>query len=356
MKKEDVQMNSSMTKMAITFLLALVGGMLFEVLAVPVPWLLGPITFVLLGSTLQPKLLYWPSKIKSIGMLLIGYTIGLALTGEAVKEIGQQLPLMFGMTTLLILLSAALAYVVAKLSKINYATALLGSIPGGMTQVIVMAEEMKGINLTIVTITQTIRVLLIVLTMPLLLAFLGYHEDDTQQVMTHSQTFNWQVIFVLFLCIVLSFIGKRIKFPTAFLLVPALVTACMQGIGMELMELPSTVLQFAQLLLGIFIGLQLKVNELQHKTRTIALALLSSVLLLVTAMVLGVVFAKLNDLDLPTALLSLAPGGMDQMGAIAHVINADLSMVAGYQIFRAFFILFLIQPLLAYYLRKKATK
>jgi len=47
-----------------------------------------------------------------------------------------------------------------------------------------------------------------------------------------------------------------------------------------------------------------------------------------------------------TGLLSLAPGGMDQMGIIANEIHADLSIVAGYQLFRMFFILFVVPPLL----------
>jgi len=54
----------------------------------------------------------------------------------------------------------------------------------------------------------------------------------------------------------------------------------------------------------------------------------------------------LQPVTAPTALLSLAPGGMDQMGVIAHSIGADLSIVSGYQLFRTFFIFFAIPSLL----------
>lgn len=347
-------MKQKIFKMIFTLGIAVLGGWIFSLIAIPVPWLLGPLAFILIGSSINRKLFYWPSKIKSAGMILIGYTIGLALTGDAVKEIGKQLPYMFGMTTLLILLSAAIAYLIAKVSKVNYPTALMGSIPGGMTQIILMADELKNVNLTVVTVTQTIRLLMIVIGMPLMLAFLGHTEQSEAVINTLSHTtINLPTILVLFLCVAMAFIGKKIHFPTAFLLVPALVAAIMQGIGVHLAELPNSVLEIAQLLIGIYIGLLMKPKELENKSKTISLALVSGLLIFITAMFLGIIFAKVNSLDLPTALLSLAPGGMDQMGAIAHAIDADLSMVAGYQIFRAFYILFIIQPLLAYILKKK---
>lgn len=341
-------------KMIFTLIVAVAGGWIFSLIGIPVPWLLGPLTFVFIGSTVKGSLFYWPSKIKSIGMILIGYTIGLALTGDAVKEIGKQLPYMFGMTTLLILLSAVIAYFIAKWSQINYPTALMGSIPGGMTQIILMADELKNVNLTVVTVTQTIRLMMIVIGMPLVLAGIGSGEAKEVAITESSHSLiNWQTFVVLILCAVMAFVGKKIRFPTAFLLVPALVAAIMQGLQVELVELPITVLEFAQLLIGIFIGLLMKPKQLENKTKTISLALVSGVLIFISAMLLGIFFAKVNALDLPTALLSLAPGGMDQMGAIAHAIDADLSMVAGYQIFRAFYILFIIQPILVYILKKK---
>lgn len=348
-------MKDTILKMSFTLVVALFGGYLFSIIGIPVPWLLGPLIFLLIGNLLRPALFYWPRSLKAVGMILIGYTIGLSLTSEAIQEIGRQLPYMFGMTTLLILLSAVIAYFIAKLSKINYRTALLGSIPGGMTQIIVMADELKSVNLTIVTVTQTIRLLLIVIGMPLLLSVIGQREKMELAVSPAvSETLNWQTISLLILCVAMSYLGKMVKFPTAFLLVPVLVTTIVQAMGFQTVELPNSFLQFAQLLIGIYIGLSMKPRELEHKMKTISLAVVSGMLIFIVAMLLGVVFAQVNSLDLPTALLSLAPGGMDQMGVIAHEIDAELSMVAGYQIFRAFYILFLVQPLLAYFLREKS--
>ncbi|MFB5762631.1 AbrB family transcriptional regulator [Paenibacillus medicaginis] len=38
----------------------------------------------------------------------------------------------------------------------------------------------------------------------------------------------------------------------------------------------------------------------------------------------------------------MAPGGMDQMGIMAHEVGADLLFVSGYQLFRVLFIYFVV--------------
>jgi uncharacterized membrane protein AbrB (regulator of aidB expression) len=53
----------------------------------------------------------------------------------------------------------------------------------------------------------------------------------------------------------------------------------------------------------------------------------SGFILIAGALGLSLLLTKLQPVSQATALLSLAPGGMDQMGIIAHEVNADLSMV-----------------------------
>nr|WP_258166498.1 AbrB family transcriptional regulator [Paenibacillus sp. PCH8] len=52
------------------------------------------------------------------------------------------------------------------------------------------------------------------------------------------------------------------------------------------------------------------------------------------------------SLSAATSLLSTAPGGMDQMSIMAHEVNADLSVVSGYQLFRILFIFFIVSSVL----------
>jgi hypothetical protein len=130
------------------------------------------------------------------------------------------------------------------------------------------------------------------------------------------------------------------------LLGPAIGTAILQIIGMQGPSLPSLLINAAQMMIGTYVGLMLKPGQLSNKVRTIALAIGSGILLIIGALGLSLLLTQLQPVTASTALLSLAPGGMDQMGIMAHEIHADLSMVAGYQLFRTFFIFFAVPPLL----------
>jgi uncharacterized protein len=358
-------MKTSSSRNTMSLVTAVIGGTVFNLLHLPIPWLLGPMIAVLIGSNTFKGRYEWPGQVRNAGMIIVGYTIGLSLTASALREMSHQLPFMLLLTMILLLMCAGIAYIVSKLSDTNYRTALLGSIPGGLTQVIALAEETEGINLTVVTVTQVIRLMMIIICVPLLVFSPIYgqlHGEAAATTVTMSTaSASWSgllpnlFIFALF-CIVCAMAGNKIKFPTAFLLGPAIGTAILQMLGLHGPALPSLIIDAAQLMIGTYVALLLKPDQLTRKLRTISLAVGSGLLLVLGAWGLSVLLAKVQPISMSTGLLSLAPGGMDQMGIIAHEIHADLSMVAGYQLFRIFFIFFAIPPLLRMmfeYIRKR---
>ncbi|MDR6549932.1 membrane AbrB-like protein [Paenibacillus qinlingensis] len=319
---------------------------------------------VLLGSNLFKNRYAWPTPIRNAGLIIVGYTIGLSMTAAALHEMAVQLPSMLIMTLLLMLLCALLAYLLTKMSNINYKTALLGSIPGGLTQMVILAEETEGIQLTIVTVLQVIRLMMIVVCVPLLVfsPLMGNHKIvETVINSVTTSTASWgslmpNIFLFAAVSIGCALLGNKINFPTAFLLGPAFSTAILQLTGIHGPALPTPIINAAQIMIGIHVGLMLKPAQLTHKLQVISLAIGSSVVLLFGSFGLSYVFMKLHAVSKSTALLSLAPGGMDQMGIIAHEINANLSVVVGYQLFRTFFIFFAVPPLLRMIFKYSAAK
>ncbi|WP_336771381.1 AbrB family transcriptional regulator [Paenibacillus sp. MMO-58] len=348
-------------KFFITLVTAVGGGIIFYLLNTPIPWLLGPMIAVLIASNVWKGKYRWPRQIRNSGMMIVGYTIGLSMTGTALKEMGVQLPTMCLMTVILLLLCGGIAFVVSRFSDTDFETALLGSIPGGLSQVLALAEETKGVNLTVVTMTQVVRLMIIVIGIPLLVfspIFGQVHDAAAAAVPIAAKHENWAALFPNILifapvCAICAIAGNRIKFPTAFLLGPAISTAILQGIGLHGPSLPSTLISASQLMIGTYVGLLLKPGKLQRKVRTFSFAIGSGLVLMLCAWGLSELMTLLHPVSRSTALLSLAPGGMDQMGILAHEINADLSMVSGYQLFRTFFIYFAVSPLLRLLFRIK---
>src|SRR5213080_958445 len=130
LKKINQKIDHPLKNFVITLFIAFSGGLLFSFMKTPIPWLLGSMTAVLIGSRFGNIHLFWPKYIQEIGLLVVGYSIGLSFTRGAVLQILVKLPSIVVMTMSLILICAGIAYVVSKLTGVDYPTVLIGSIPG----------------------------------------------------------------------------------------------------------------------------------------------------------------------------------------------------------------------------------
>ncbi|MBB3109790.1 hypothetical protein FHS18_001853 [Paenibacillus phyllosphaerae] len=336
-----------------TMAVALIGGILFSLLSIPIPWLLGPMLAIFLFSRTKVAIRpYWPQSVRNTGMIIVGYSIGLAFTASTVAQIGEQLPTMVLMTTLLLVFCAGIAWTIAKLAGLPFPTAITGSIPGGLTQMVTLADETEHIDVTVVTFLQVSRLMMIIFIVPMLIfsPLFGGQHDAAEAIASHSG--SWSALFpgilsYAVICTAAALIGRRIHFPTAFMLCPLLATAALNLIGLEGPPLPDDILSASQFMIGGYIGMLLKPEQLQQKLRIITLALVSGAVLISGSIGLSLLLMQLHpELSAATAFLSLAPGGMDQMGIIAHEVGANLAVVTCYQLFRTLFIFLAVPPLL----------
>jgi uncharacterized protein len=351
-----------------TLVIALIGGFIFNLIGIPIPWLLGSMTAILITSRFRSvRFLTWPRWLRDTGLVIVGYSIGLSFTQSSLIQMIVKLPSMLLMTLTIIIIAAIMAYIVSRLSGVDYPTVLTGSIPGGLSQIITFAEEVKGIDITTVTFFQVTRMLMIVFFVPLLifspLIPKGEFQVPTETLLNVVPNGEHSIpLLVLFsiLTFIFAKIGIKLKLPTPYLLGPMIGTAILNISGFAGPAVPSSLLDISQLMIGGYIGLLLKPEKLQNKAKIITLALLNGLVMVFASFTLSFVFVHYYHFSPVTAFLSLAPGGMDQMGIIAHEVNADLSMVTGYQLFRMFFIYFAVPPILKWVLvvskRKKQNQ
>ncbi|MFP7296636.1 AbrB family transcriptional regulator [Neobacillus niacini] len=355
--------NHTIFRFFYTLLIAFIGGIVFFLITVPIPWLLGPMTAVLIGSRFKKIQVHWPIQIRDIGLIILGYSIGLSFTKEAAIQILGKLPLMLLLTVILVIFCAGIAFFVSKLSGVDYPTILTGSIPGGLSQMITFAEEVKGIDLTTVSFLQVTRVIMIIFSVPFLIysplvtnsssALIENLENNSNQT---SDTLFPSIIFYAAICVICAFLGKRLKFPTPFLLGPITATAILTITGLQGPELPNSVMDFSQIMIGGYIGLLLKPEKLQHKGKIIIFAIVSGLVMILGSFGLSMLLVHYNDITPATSLLSLTPGGADQMAILAHEVHADLSIVTGFQLFRLLFIFFAVPPFLKWIFKKKLLR
>ncbi|MCM3569531.1 AbrB family transcriptional regulator [Neobacillus mesonae] len=357
-------MNINLIGWIAALIYALIGGFVFQALHTPIPWLLGPMTAVFIGARFGKIRYNWPSRMRNAGLIIVGYSIGLSFTKDALTIVIGELPSMLLMTVLLVCFCAAIAFFVSKLTGVDYPTVLTGSIPGGLSQMIIFAEEMKGIDLTTVTFLQVARLMMIIFFVPFLVfgPFFQHtsHSSSANTLMNNGmitlQEHAGIFILLLVICIVSAFLAKKLKLPTPFLLGPILGSAIANISGLHGPALPVSLMDLSQFLIGGYIGLLMHPEKLEHKARVISLALISGIVMIIGSLGLSLLLVYFSDITPSTSFLGVAPGGMDQMAILAHEVGADLSVVTGYQLFRLFFIYFAVPPFLRFIFLKRKTQ
>ncbi|QNU26529.1 AbrB family transcriptional regulator [Geobacillus sp. 46C-IIa] len=350
MSSEGQQGADNLMRIALTFAIAASGGIGFALLRVPLHWVLGPAAVLLIMERFLKGKLYWPMAIRNAGLIPIGYTLGTSMTAATLAEMGRQLPSMLLATVLILLFSFLFSCMAAHITGISLRSIVTGSIPGGLSQMLILGEELKGVDVTVVTLFQVMRLMGVVFLVPLI-ALSPIFSGGSRAAMDvgSEQGPDWTMGLALLYFIVTvagALVGKHLKLPTAYLLGPIIGTAALVIAGVPAPDLPTPILDIAQITMGAYLGLTLKPADIKEKRKMMLAAAAMGFSLILFSMAAAFVLTSLHGVPYLTAFIALAPGGMDQMGILAQEARASLAIVTSYQMFRIFFILFVVPPVL----------
>ncbi|AJY77682.1 hypothetical protein VN24_12025 [Paenibacillus beijingensis] len=325
-------------------------------LHLPISWMLGPLTAVVCWKAVTGRKLHWPVGLRNSGQLLLSYSMGLSFTIESARQIAGQLPVMLGSTIMMVGLSLGVAYLIAARTGIGSMSSMMGSIPGGLSQMVPLSQEIQGAEPAIVTFMQTIRMLTVIITVP----FLAIHGlAGAEQIhgvqngpfagdLSDKQVSgaSWAVIVLLPIA---GMAAARLKIPTPWILGPLLVSAVFTAAGWPMPHLPKPFIIFAQLCIGIYLGLGIKLDTIGALRRLLPYSLAGACIIVTFSLALSYLLSLVYPMSLVTAFLSTAPGGLAEMGVTAITVHADVSIVSSYQLFRLLFILLIVPYMLKWW-------
>lgn len=326
--------------------IALAGALVFSFLHFPLPWLLGSIFTVLISQFAVQGELSWPPILRNTGLIIVGVAIGQQFDLSLFNGMGLLFLYMAVLNIGLIAFAVILAIWTTKWTGMSLKTSLTGSIPGGLSQFVLFAEEEKDIDLAIVTFFHIIRVVAVVLVIPFIVS--GHIVTDGGQ----ADSFNLWLIPVFFLAACSVWMGLKIKLPVAHFLTPVLLVIVIHMFGLEVPPIPVSLLHVAQLLIGAYIGLLLKPHMIRLPKKVLMAGIINTAALIVVTYFGSLAVQWLLGYSFATSFLSTAPGGLDQMGLLAAAVGADISIVTVFQLFRLLFIFLVVLPLLKMVTRK----
>lgn len=380
-----------------TLLLAVAGGLLFQLLHIPLAWLLGPMTALLVWREALGRSVYWPKGMRSGGLTVLGYMMGITFSGAVALQIVQQLPSMMSATLLTVGFGMAAGWLTVRQTGISMASGLLGSIPGGLSQMTTLCDEVEDADMTVVTFMQTIRVMAVVFIVP----FLAFHGlasggTDNQEKPLVSQVaaaagessadagltgspaspsasatpsggsadaspaiagagtgvlpkgsgsavswLSWNAVWYILAVAAMVWLAPRLHLPTPYMLGPMLGAAILRSFGLDAPELAQWCIIGAQILVGTHMGISTSFSSLANWRKLLPYALLGAVGIVLFSLSIGYVLTLWHPMSLITAFLGSAPGGMTEMGVTGAAVGADLSIIVAYQMCRLLFILFI---------------
>ena len=332
-------------------ILSFIGGYIFSLLHIPIPWMLGPIVVVMLAQFVYKGPLRWSSQMRDLGVVMVGTAIGVQFNTDLFGMMGSILLYMITLNVILIGGSIAIAYLTSKWAKIPMKAAILGAIPGGLGQIVVFAEEEKVKEIGVISYFQVIRLLLVVVFVPFIVAGQVMSKPPTDAKLTIS------LVLLIALAWGCSHLMKRIHLPVAFFITPILLFITLQlTTPLAMPQIPGIIMDVAQLLIGAHIGLMLKPHMIKLPVRLLVGGIFSAFALIALTFGSSFLMSFALDTTFATSFLSTAPGGLDQMVLLANSIHGDVSLVSMFQTFRLLFIFILIMPLMKMFYRWSEKK
>jgi membrane AbrB-like protein len=147
------------------------GAALLLWLKVPAAWMIGPLLTVSIVMLAKPELRKAPTAYNEVGKVLLGTVVGATFSRDTVEQLGHLLPWVVAAALALTAVALVASRLLARWTDLDLGTALFCLTPGGMAEMVAMAEEI-GADLGVVATLQFVRYTCVVLLAPVLITWL----------------------------------------------------------------------------------------------------------------------------------------------------------------------------------------
>lgn len=327
----------------LTALVATLGGGLLSLLHVPLAWMIGALLFTAALGWHRP--VDFPRWARPAGLVLLGIGFGTTFSGPVLGAVSAALPVLAVAGVISIAAGVAVAPLFARFAGLDSRTAFFSAVPGGIVVMAMLAQEAK-VPVAPVTLAQTVRVLVVVLTFPPLLGWLAPH-GDVNEFMAPRQPFSAPGLLMLVAAGLLTVWPlRRLGIANPWMLGPCLLTLGLAaGAGWVPSGVPKPLVDAAQVAMGATLGLRLTRSFILGSRRLFHASILASVALSLLLAALAVPVALVGGLPVAAAILGLAPGGMPEMALTAKALELAVPLVLGFHLTRTVLSNILVGPM-----------
>ena len=345
--------------MSVKFLLRVAGTLLLAwaaaaacvALHTPLPWMLGPLVATSVLSMAGAPTESW-GPLRNGGQWAIGAALGLYFTPEVSALVGSlwwaiilgsawALLLGWGFGAWLYRLHAPRMHGVPA-SMLRSTSYFAGAI--GAASEMTLLSERENARTDLVAASHSLRLLIVTITIPFALQWSGLQGLDILTPTVREESWPGLALLALLTgagALVMDRLGRANPWFMGAMLVSMAVTMA----GLHLSAVPQAVVNAAQLVIGVSLGVRFRAEFLHTAPRWLASVAVGTFGLMGICAAFAAVLAWATGLPWVTLLLGTSPGGITEMAITAKVLQLGVPVVTAFQVCRLIAVLMLVGPM-----------
>lgn len=319
------------------FGIAAAGVVVFQLLHLPLPFLMGPI-FACLFAALAGVPMGGIKPLNEAMRTILGVAVGSTFTITLLGSMAGMWPTLLMVPVMIAAIGLIGVPYFQKLWGFDFATSYYSAMPGGLQDMLVFGEEAGG-DVRALSLIHATRVMVIVVTLPFLLKW-AWDADLTNPPGAPASSLAWSQMGLMVVCGLVGWqVAKWVGLFGASILGPLLLTAGLALTGVLQHRPPAEAIWAAQFFIGMGVGTKYAGISWHEIRRDVTAALGFCLILLILTVIFAEAIHLLQLAPAMETILAFAPGGQAEMAVLAIIVGADLAFVVAHHVLRIFLVI-----------------
>jgi membrane AbrB-like protein len=318
----------------LALLLGSCGGLMFNALGAPLPFMLGAMLTTMVASMAGAPLAM-PRWLRNGLAPVLGVLFGSVLHLTDLPAVGDVL-LLAGLVLTHLFITIGLGWLYFRWAGIDSVTSYFAAVPGNFSDMVILADQL-GANIRIVALVHSARLVIAVATISFGLRYvLGI--DPVRMVISEGTPPGLYDLAILVCCAVGGYkLGQLLRLPAPQMFGPLIASAVVHGIGVTQSSPPHWAIAAAQIILGVFAGARFVGVRIADVWRILLLSVVWAFILLAIIAGYATLVAYLLKLHPALPLLAFAPGGFAEISMLTAAAGVSVAFVTVVQLIRMIF-------------------
>lgn len=362
----------SLAYIIMLILIATLGYLIFYLLNLPTPAMLGPFVFVIVFSLFYKKMIPLGFEFNFVLQVLLGLHIGILVDRQVFKNMKTLLLTSLIVIVWTLVMTFGLGSFLTKYYQIDLATALLSTAPSGIAETGLLAVTVNA-DVGVVSIFQLSRMVLTLLLVPLIVKHQNKGESKVNKsyrirfkrrylrvlsLKERSIDFkDWSIdsikpLITVALALLGGYVGTKNNIPAGALMGSFIIISILSLLNIKIYHPP----KYSKTLMQIGIGTSMGINVVQESIYSIVDVLVPLVvftmIMFLTSFFNAYLFKRINNWDNTTSILAAAPAGLTPMSILAYEHSENPLEVSIIHMTRLAIVKIVILPYIVYMLMK----